>query len=107
MKFTAIKYFDAFEKKDISAILEIFDADVKLRDWEISAIGIDSVLTAITHIFCSVETLSIQIINIFQNKAFVVAELNITTNNINSIHVVDIIEFNSNGKICAIRAFKG
>jgi hypothetical protein len=107
MKITAIKYFDAFGKKDISAIRDILDNNVKLRDWEMNASGIDSVLAATAKIFCSAEVISIKIINILQHQTFVVAELDITINNINSIHVVDIIEFNSNGKIGAIRAFKG
>ena len=107
MKITAIKYFEAFEKKDINSIREMFDINVTLRDWEISALGIDSVLTATAKIFYLAETISIQTINIFQDHAFVVGELNIKINGLNSIHVVDIIEFNSMGKICAIRAFKG
>lgn len=106
MKITAIKYFEAFEKKDISAIREMFDINVTLRDWEISAIGIDSVLDATSKIFHLTEIISIQIVNIFQDKAFVVGELNITINNTSSINVVDIIEFNSIGKISAIRAFR-
>jgi hypothetical protein len=107
MKITAIKYFDAIEKKDISAIRDLLDANVKLRDWETNASGIDSVLAATANIFCSAETISIKIINIFQHRTFVVAELDITINDINYINVVDIIEFNSTEKICAIRAFRG
>ena len=107
MEITAIEYFEAFERKDISAIREMFDFNVTLRDWEISALGIDSVLAAIARIFYSTETITIQIMNIFKEQTFVVCELNITINTLNTIHVVDIIEFNSIGKICAIRAFKG
>ena len=107
MKITAIKFFEAFEKKDINSIREMFDINVTLRDWEINALGIDSALAAIAKIFYSAETISIQAINIFQEQAFVVGELNIAINGLNSINVVDIIEFSSTGKICAIRAFKG
>jgi hypothetical protein len=107
MKTIAIKYFEAFERKDISAIREILDINVTLIDWEISVIGIDSVLAAVDKIFYSTETITIQIINIIQDQAFVCCEFNIIFNSLNSIHVVDIIEFNSIGKICAIRAFKG
>jgi len=106
MKITAIKYFEAFEKKDINIIREMFDINVTLRDWEISALGIDSVLKATAEIFYFAETISIQIINIFEDHALVVCELKVTINGLDSVHVVDIIEFNSIGKICAIRAFK-
>ena len=107
MKITAIKYFEAFEKKDINSIREIFDINVTLRDWEISALGIDAVLAATAKTFHFAETISIQIINIFQDHALLVCELKVTINGLNPIHVVDIIEFNSIGKICVIRAFKG
>jgi hypothetical protein len=107
MEITAKKYFEAFEKKDINAIRELFDPDVKLRDWEISVSGIDSVLAATNEIFCSAESISIKLICIIQSPAFVVVELDISIDNINPIHVVDLIEFSSTGKICAIRAFRG
>ena len=68
MKITAIKYFEAFEKKDINSIREMFDINVTLRDWEISALGIDSVLAATAKIFYLAETISIQTINIFQYR---------------------------------------
>jgi hypothetical protein len=107
MKTTAIKYLDAFEKKNLFAISEMLDANVTLRDWEISASGIDSVLAATARIFYSAESISINIKNIIQEQTFVAVEVIIEFNRLNSIHVVDIIEFNSIGKICAIKAFKG
>ena len=107
MKITAIKYFEAFEKRDACAIREMFDVNVTLRDWEINALGIDSVMAATTRIFDSIESISVKIINVFQDEMCVIGELNITIDSVNQIKVVDIIEFNSFGKICAIRAFKG
>ena len=84
----------------------MFDINVTLRNWEISALGIDSVLAATAKIFYLAETILIQPISIFQDQAFVVAELKITINGINSIQVVDIIEFNPIGRICTIRSLK-
>ena len=107
MKIIANKYIEAFEKKDINSIRELLDINVTLRDWEISASGIDAVLAANAKIFHFAETISIQIINIFQDHAFVICELKVTINGLNSVHIVDIIEFNSIGKICSIRAFQG
>jgi hypothetical protein len=107
MKSIAIKYFNAFENRDISSIKGLLDNNVTLRDWDIGATGIDSVMAATTNIFDSVECISVQVLNILHDKNFVVGELNITINNIESIRVVDIIEFNSLGKICSIRAYKG
>lgn len=107
MKKIAIKYFSAFEKKDISTIKELLDINVKLRDWDIEATGIDSVIAASINIFNSLEFISVQVLNIFQDQNIVIGELIIEINKKDVIRVVDIIEFNSLGKICAIRAFKG
>jgi hypothetical protein len=107
MKSIAIKYFNAFENKDISSIKELLDNNVELRDWDIDAIGIESVIAATTNIFDSVECISVQVVNILHDQNFVAGELNIIINKTNSIRVVDIVEFNSLGKICSIRAYKG
>lgn len=104
---TAIKYLDAFEKKDISAIREVFDGNVNLRDWEVNASGIDSALAITAQKFSSAQTISIRIINISQSEDLVFVELDITINNNSPVHVVDVITFNSVGKICSIRGFRG
>lgn len=107
MKSIAIKYFNAFESKDLSTLRELFDNNVTLRDWEVEATGVDSVIAAATKIFNSVEFISVQVINIFHDRNFVVSELIITINKSESIRVVDILEINSLCKICSIRAYKG
>jgi hypothetical protein len=107
MKSIAIKYFHAFEGKDLSALRELFDNNVTLRDWEVEATGVDSVIAAATKIFNSVEFISVQVINIFNNRNFVVSELIITINKTQSFRVVDILEFSSQCKICSIRAYRG
>jgi limonene-1,2-epoxide hydrolase len=107
MKSIAIKYFNAFESKDLSTLRELFDNDVTLRDWDVEATGVDSVIAAATKIFNSVEFISVQVINIFHDGNFVVSELIITINKTESVRVVDILEINSLYKICSIRAYKG
>jgi hypothetical protein len=78
-----------------------------LRDWEVEATGIDSVIAAATKIFNSAEFISIQVINIFYDRNFVASELIITINKAEPIRVVDILQINSLYKICSIRAYKG
>jgi hypothetical protein len=107
MKNIAIRYFNAFENKDLSSIRELLDINVELRDWDIEATGIESVIAATNNIFNSVECISLEMINIFHDRNFVIGEMKITINKANSIRVVDIIEFNSLCKICTIRAYKG
>ena len=107
IKNTALEYFQAFARKDVNALREMFDANVALRDWEIIAQGVDAVIGANENIFNIAETITVTPINIFQDGNVLIAELNIVINSAEPIKVVDILEFTDAGKIRAIRAFKG
>ena len=103
----AIKYFKLFSNKDIYGLIEMFDKNVTLRDWEIHSEGIDSVTKSIKEIFNKVDSLTIypKIISVEINTIF--AEIEIQINKTEILKVVDILEFTDSGKITAIRAFKG
>jgi len=107
LKEIILKYIKAFENKDVQYLSQIFDTNIELIDWEISAKGIHDVLKANQNIFNALESIKVTIINIYEISNVVIIELNIEINSTDSIKVVDIIEFNSVGKICSIRAFKG
>ena len=84
-----------------------FAQDISLRDWEINEQGINNVVQANTTIFNNVDSIKVKPKNIFESGSIIIAELVITINNSESLLVVDIIEFNENGLINAIRAYKG
>ncbi len=107
MKNAALRYFQTFSKKDINALRDLYSSDVTLNDWEISAKGLDAVLDANSNIFNIAKNITVKPLNVYQDGNTVIAELEITLNACEPIKVVDIIEFTNNGKICAIRAFKG
>jgi len=101
------EYFDAFSKTDIPRVGSLLSNDVCLRDWTVDAKGIESVLCEIANIFNSLSQLQINIVNLYESNSTVIAELIISAKEIESINVVDIIRFNSDEKICHIRAYKG
>mgnify|MGYP001442272158 CR=1 FL=1 len=111
MKGLALKYFRLFSEKNIDALFHMFDEEVSLRDWEIKAQGRVNVLTAMRETFESVESIQIDIINIYEltYEKKVIAELEIVIdgNTEESLSVVDIIKFSDEEKILAIKAFKG
>ena len=84
-----------------------FAQDISLRDWEINEQGINNVVQANTTIFNNVDSIKVKPKNIFESGSIIIAELVITINDSESLLVVDIIEFNENGLINAIRAYKG
>tara|TARA_A100001035_G_C27405495_1_gene330514 strand:- start:156 stop:488 length:333 start_codon:yes stop_codon:yes gene_type:complete len=102
-----VNYFDFFSNQEIESLKLMFDKNIKLRDWEIDAEGIDDVIKANLNIFNSVESIKVKPLLIVEEDGRVFAELDIVINGTDSIKVVDIIEYNDNSKIINIRAFKG
>ena len=107
IKDSAQSYFTIFSEKNINGLREMFDDNVTLRDWDIDKQGIENVLKANLNIFQNVKTIKAIPQNIVSENNFVFAELKIIVNGDEELKVVDIIEFNKQGKIISIKAFKG
>lgn len=107
IKDAAFKYFRAFAEKDISSLRAMLTPAVSLRDWDIFAEGLDEVIAANLKIFNAVKTIAVTPIDVFLDGNTVVAELNIEIDGTEPLKVVDILVFDRDGKICAIRAYKG
>jgi hypothetical protein len=107
----SLEYFTTFSEKDIEGLKSMFSDDVVLRDWEISVEGIDEVLKANQNIFDSVDTIVVKPIRVWDflshEDNVVVAELEIVVNDVVTELVTDILEFDDNNKIKAIRAYRG
>ena len=101
------KYYETFSNKDINNLEGMFADDVKLTDWEIKAVGLKEVIKVIKSIFKNVETILIIPLDVYNDGNTVVSELEIRINNGQEVlSVVDIIEFDNDSKISAIRAYK-
>jgi hypothetical protein len=107
LKSICLEYFETFSRKDLDELGVMFTGDVALRDWEISATGIDEVLAANKKIFDSVEYIHVMPLNLYQDDNTVIAELSIVVSGAVHLSVVDVIKFNDAGKISSIRAYKG
>ena len=103
----ALYYFKLFSNKDIAGLRQMFHKSVTLRDWDIYSEGINSVIETIDNIFKNVESLVIYPKILSEETKTIFAEIDIKINNKEILKVVDILEFNDEGKIIAIRAFKG
>ena len=101
------KYQEAFNNQDIDKLKSLFHKDVVLKDWERSVSGLNDVVSENEKIFKSVK--SLEAISVkeyyFDNTAICVLKIHI--NNEETIDVVDIIEFDQEGKILSITAYKG
>ena len=103
----AIEYFKDFSSKNIRSLKKHFSEDITLKDWEISAKGINEVIEANKRIFDEVETIEVQPIQIINQGRLIAAQLEITINKTEVIEVVDIFTFNENNQISSIQAYKG
>lgn len=103
----AIDYFDAFSTADIARISVLLSDGVCLRDWNVNVCGKDSVLRETENMISSLSNVQVEVVNIYQSNATIIAQLKIAAKGIESIEVVDIISFDRDEKIFSIRAYKG
>ena len=102
-----LKYFEYFSNKDLQNLSNIFDDRVSLTDWDINAVGKESVMNANKNIFDSVNTINVDVIETFKKGNKFSCQLVITINDMETIEVVDVIEFNEKNKIISVKAYKG
>jgi hypothetical protein len=76
-------------------------------DWEILANGVDEVCQANQDIWNNTDSINIVLVNQIQENNQVVNEIAIEVNKEETLLVVDIIEFDDNGLIKRIEAYKG
>jgi hypothetical protein len=105
---TIKKYFVNFENKNLEGLKRLFSDDVTLSDWNISAKGLHDVMNANSNIFNSVSSIKIIQNTTYQdknNKKFA-CDISIVINGSETLDVVDLIEFDGNGKIKRVNAYK-
>jgi len=100
------EYFKFFSNKDISSLEKLFAEDVKLVDWETYAKGKDEVIKANKKIFDQVDTLQIEVNNLYINGQTAICLIDILINKSEKLKVIDLIKFNNDNKITLISAYK-
>ncbi len=104
-------YFDLWNQKSSTALLSCFSESVQLRDWEVDVHGSKNVVDANEKIFSNLPAAEILVINMFPcfERMTVCCELELLLNNqeSESLKIVDVIEFDTDLKITALRAYRG
>ena len=88
----AMRYFFAFEEKNIDSLKNMFASKISLRDWNVSAKGVEDVININKEIFDSFENIKIKVMNIHISEMTAIAEIVIKLDT-DEILVTDIIEF--------------
>mgnify|MGYP001418771459 FL=1 len=100
------EYFKFFSNKDILSLEKLFAEDIKLVDWETYAKGKDEVIKANKKIFDQVDTLQIEVNNLYINGQTAICLIDILINKSEKLKVIDLIRFNNDNKITLISAYK-
>ena len=100
------EYFKFFSDKDILSLEKLFAEDIKLVDWETYAKGKDEVVKANKKIFDQVDTLQIDVNNLYINGQTAICLIDILINKSEKLKVIDLIKFNNDNKITLISAYK-
>ena len=100
------KYFEDFSNKDLEKLSDIFSEEITLQDWDIHAEGKQNVLEANKNIFNSVDTISVNLNQLYIDDNVATCIIEIVINNEETLKVIDIIKIDTDGKIKEISAYK-
>jgi hypothetical protein len=97
-------YFDLWESKDLDNLEKLFNPNIILRDWTNRWEGKSNVIDANKKIFENEIKLFVIRIDICFDTAYCQIEIIV---NGETLHVMDVIEFDDDNYIKSITAYKG
>ena len=100
------KYFLSFRTKNVEELNNIFSEGVELKDWNNEFVGKPQVMEEIVGIFQNFDTIKLDIVQIYKssNNKFA-CEIEIFLDG-EMLRVMDLIDFNDDGKITQLVAYK-
>lgn len=102
-----VDYLEAYAAKNLELVSAMFADDIQLRDWKISVSGKATAVAETRKNFASARSIAIEILRTCESDDTVAGELRILVDNTEVLYVVDVVSFNQEGKINAIRAYIG
>jgi len=102
-----LSYLRHYESKDLGQISQMLSEDVTLRDWKICVRGKVAAVAETKANFEAAQSIQIQPLHLYETSSAVAGELRILVDGHIELFVVDVLDFDSGGKIKAIRAFLG
>ena len=113
-KLLAKQYLEAFSKTEQSAqenLNDLLAEDCYLRDWDVGKTGRKEIIDFVQELYDKVLSIDLDILRLHQDGNTVVVEFAILIKSAEEefprFIVTDILDFTNEGKIKAIRAFKG
>jgi steroid delta-isomerase len=109
-----LDYLDAYAAKDLGRVSGMLADDVALRDWNISVRGKAEAVAQTAANFAGARSIGIEVLGLLEGGLEVPApagrvagELRILVDGMIELRVVDVLDFDAEGRIVAIRAYLG
>lgn len=102
-----LSYLQHYAAKDLDAVAAMLAEDVTLRDWKLSVAGKAAAVAETAKNFASAQSIAIEVLGVYENQKTVSGELRIVVDGDTELYVVDVIDFNAQDQIQAIRAYLG
>ena len=100
-------YLAAYAARDLAAVEPLLADAVTLRDWKIRVVGKAAALDETRKNFAAARHLQIDMLASYERDGGAAAELKIVVDERDILYVVDVFDFDAEGRITAIRAFIG
>ena len=100
-------YLHHYADKNLEAIIPMLAEDVHLRDWNISIFGKAEAIRETAQNFAEAESIEIRVLAVYENEDTVAGEIHIVVDGNIDLYVVDVVTFNTQDKVTAIRSYKG
>lgn len=102
-----LHFLDCYARKDIASISQMLAQDAVLRDWNLCVRGREAVEAATLQNFRDADTIEIEVLHLYESKDAVAGEIRIVVDRSIELYVVDVIQFDAESKVKAIRSYKG
>ena len=102
-----LTYLHHYETKNIAKITAMFSDEITLRDWKICVKGKAAALAETSLNFDAAKSIHIQVLHLYPSADSVAGELKIVVDGSMELFVVDVLDFDAEGRIKSIRAFLG
>ncbi len=102
-----LNYLQHYAAKNLEAVAAMLADDVRLRDWKLAVVGKAAAVAETAKNFASAQSIAIQVLGVYENQNTVSGELRIVVDGSTELYVVDVIDFNAQNQIQAIRAYLG
>lgn len=101
-----LDYLGHYAAKRLDRVSAMFADAIELRDWNISVVGKDAAIAETARNF-QASSIEIQVLGIFESSDTIAGELRIVVDGRIELSVVDVVCFDPDGRISAIRAYLG